>query len=219
MLHTLFGITSRYYIFEFFFIFHLVLSLSYACGIRKQPKIVWPVHYAYVILTICYYSCWIVTKKIACYVCDSRIHSFCEDPFNKTDSLSLQHTALCDSECLKWERELNPGEGNMTSNYPTPTLMLSVPRVPSIPEPYPSTLTLCTRTLIPICLEFILSFLRLPQTLGYLQAKTWDSTPPPQPTTTSNLKIGVSNCKNTLGIVSQDFALMWAQGQSMVLIY
>jgi len=49
-----------------------------------------------------------IPKDVTCFVCDSRKDSFCADPFNSTE-ISLSHTRPCEGECLKWEREVDPG--------------------------------------------------------------------------------------------------------------
>lgn len=54
------------------------------------------------------YFTFTVPKDVTCFVCDSRKDSFCADPFNSTE-ISLSHTRPCEGECLKWEREVDPG--------------------------------------------------------------------------------------------------------------
>ena len=49
-----------------------------------------------------------VPKSLYCFKCDSRYQPFCEDKFNETDSVSLQHLTKCESECLKWVRQVDP---------------------------------------------------------------------------------------------------------------
>ncbi|KAF6020270.1 hypothetical protein EB796_021452 [Bugula neritina] len=57
----------------------------------------------------------ILPKYINCFNCDSRIHSFCEDKFNKTASISLDHMKRCEGECLKWVRNIDPANPDLGS--------------------------------------------------------------------------------------------------------
>ncbi|XP_067934360.1 UPAR/Ly6 domain-containing protein qvr-like [Watersipora subatra] len=56
-----------------------------------------------------------VAKTVYCFDCDSRHQPFCDDKFNKTDPLSLQHIKRCSGECIKWVRK-EPTDSMSTTN-------------------------------------------------------------------------------------------------------